>query len=284
MGNVFRVERENADWMSLSGEVLFVYAVFNPNGPTLNCIGLIDTATPACKEVFFRSLHFLVDESAILGNLDLGSASYAEDLAQLLRVAATDGAVSQALGTELISCIPSFMIGPTRQEFEGAMKEMIKTAPASEKGDWGREIYLLRKYDAMLFDRAGEELREGVEDVRRQTDLDEDAKNAFIAFSMAQWAKVQTFTDWAPNRYTSGGITDAAFDEWYDHVRSAEFIPMAVPQLLEAWVGATYTSRGRVPVKVTVEDVRDFLARFRMPLIPASWSTTSIARSMGIKP
>ena len=53
--------------MQCSGRVLLNWSIFNPNGPTVNCLGFRETGAREELEVFFRSFHFLGGEDYCLG-------------------------------------------------------------------------------------------------------------------------------------------------------------------------------------------------------------------------
>ena len=57
-------------WLQNEGRVLMTWNIFNPNGPTLNCIGSITTEDENIETIFYRWLHFLKGESYILGYID----------------------------------------------------------------------------------------------------------------------------------------------------------------------------------------------------------------------
>jgi hypothetical protein len=55
MYSIFRVHRTEGQWLQQHGRIVFSWAIVNPNGPTLSCIGLRYGASSDQVEVFCRS-------------------------------------------------------------------------------------------------------------------------------------------------------------------------------------------------------------------------------------
>ncbi|MCC6143321.1 MAG: hypothetical protein IT368_05900 [Candidatus Hydrogenedentes bacterium] len=264
MYSIFRVRRTEEHWQREAGSILFTWGIFNPHGPTLNCVGIRECGQPDQFEIFFRWLHFLGGKSFVLGYLtedegDLGS------LIEVLRHARDRDPEHPSPMVPLFNCIPSFVTLPETELQKEAMpiseiKELITGSDAFRHADWGREMYRLRKYDNRLFDRAAEEMREAVETVLQEPNLTEN-RRAFMEMTTIRYGHLPCFMNWKPGQYESRPLSDGDLDEWWTTVTRQDFMTISLLQFAQAWVGASQQAQqaGDMPVVEPFELVKNFL-------------------------
>jgi hypothetical protein len=164
--NVFPLHRSADDWLKCVGRVLVSWSIFNPNGPTIYCIGFRETGARGELEVFFRWLHFLGGEDYCLGYVNPNEPAFGEDLNEILRYAFTREAGDGLRRFALVTCVPSVVVPWVGESWIPGLRDALVKSRAIQEADWGRERYLLTKYGSQLFPRAGEETREGYEHIK----------------------------------------------------------------------------------------------------------------------
>lgn len=260
--------------------VLGSWHIFNPNGPTSNCIGFVDTDEPSIKEVFYRWLHFLHDESYTLGFVDLSADPL--ELVPILQNAILGQPSPLCPELRMVTCIPSLITRCEVEAYNDAIKKIMMQAPALQGADWGQELYYLRKYDRRLFDRAGEEVRESLEQLPPPPPDGVESQHELISMTNARHAHIPTFIDWELGQYTSAPFSAEAAETWYSRVTDHDYVYPGLVLLARAWVGAQYTVRETLPATTALDDVKEFFARFDHPLFHDSVTGDSVAADLGL--
>ena len=123
--------------MHSSGVLLLSWSIFNPSGPTINCIGLKKTEARSELEVFYRWLHFLGGEDYCLGYVNPREGDYSEDLNEVLqhafRLEAGDGLQRYALATSVPHVVVTAMEVLVDTETAGCSDEQPRD-PAGRLG------------------------------------------------------------------------------------------------------------------------------------------------------
>lgn len=263
MHNVVPLQRSAAAWLGKPGRLWLSWSIFNPNGPTVSCVGLRDTDRSGRAEVFYRWMHFLGGEDYRLGQIDVHAADSSEQLARIL----TDAFALQP-GTGLarypmVTCIPSLVVSNVAEEWLPVLRACLEKSAAIRDADWGRERYLLSKYGDRLFDRAGEELREAYERMRAEQGSDaETAASLDLMYKMYQ--QVPSFANWTAGAYASRGLQEGDFDAWWDLVTAESFWPPATAQLAHAWDNTI--KQTTLPYRTPMAEVREFFDAYGMPI------------------
>jgi hypothetical protein len=117
----------------------------------------------------------------------------------------------------MITCVPSFLTLCGLEEVNVSFKRCLMEHPEIQRADWGRELYLLDKYDSRLFDRAGEEIREGVEHSSNQQ-VGGEFQEEWVQLMYARYGHLPTFANWEPGRYRSAAFSDQAAEKWFSRV------------------------------------------------------------------
>jgi hypothetical protein len=274
-------ERIYADadyWLSKTGSVTMTWSVFNPNGPTLNTLGVFRTNTEGVMKVFYRWLHFTTDEAYIIGEIDLNSddwhKQYVSILSEAFEYAPNEGQDEQH--PVMVPCIPAFVTQAFPDGWEEIPWSLLANSPVINESDWGRESYYSRKYGADLFGRAGEELKEATQQSRA-----ENPSSEFLDFTEAKHSGVPTFVDSDPIVYDSHPITRELFDEWRERVTGEDYLGQSTFNFSQAWVGATQMTG--IPVAYQFEDVRDFLKHFDHAIWSDEFTTEALKKTLGIE-
>jgi hypothetical protein len=263
MHTVVPLQRSPSRWLRKPGRIWLSWSIFNPNGPTVSCLGLRDTAQPGRAEVFYRWMHLLGGEDYAIGQLDTGADDAREQLVAILERAF---ALQPGQGVQrfpLVTCIPSIVVANVADEWLPVLRACLERSAAVQDADWGRERYLLAKYGNRLFDRAGEELREAYERMRAEQSPDEPPRTDLDLMYML-YAQVPTFAQWEPGRYASRGMQAGDFDAWWDAITAVSFWPPATAQLAHAWDNAI--KQTTVGYRTPMAEVRDFFAAYGMPI------------------
>ncbi|MGD9387415.1 MAG: hypothetical protein PVI87_04225 [Gammaproteobacteria bacterium] len=267
MHTVVPLQRDAATWLRKPGRIWLSWSIFNPNGPTVSCVGLRDTEQSGRAEVFYRWQHFLGGEDYSLGQVNTQAADAREQLAAVFT-----GAFALRPGQGLqrfamVTCIPSLVVSNVEEDWLPVLRACLEGSAAIQAADWGRERYLLGKYGNRLFDRAGEELREAYEGMRREHDAKAERDPEIterLQHMFSVYRQVPTFADWEPGRYVSRGIQAGDFETWWNAVTALEFWPPATQQLARAWENTGRQST--LPHRTPMAEVRDFFAAYGMPI------------------
>ena len=283
MYSVFGVRRTEEHWRQEKGLVLFTWNVLNPNGPTINCVGIRDSGRDGEAEVFYRWMHFLGGESYVLGFVETSDAHYWETLIEVLRYAFGNPGLPALKRFPLITCVPSFV---TIQDtpIRPYVCELISSAQAFQVADWGRDMYYLKKYGSDFFGRAAEETREALENIKQDPDLVPESRE-FLKMTEVRRSRLPDFAGWKPNQYESKPIDKLDVDTWWQTITNDKFERSCVFQLAQAWVGAIhqfqFPGNDRV-ISEPFESARDFLSQFNHPLWGEDWSSEKLRESMGL--
>lgn len=281
--SVFKLRRSEAEWLEDRGEVLVTWHIFNPNGPTVNCVGLRETGADAEKEVFWRWMHFTGGEDYCLGYVNAAEDEWGRDLLEVLGHAFGLEAGGPLRRFPLVTCVPYAVSHSVSTDWAELLRRLFAESTAVKCADWGRERYRLAKYGSRSFDRAGEEYREAYEDLRSMPNPSV-ADSEALEMMRLMHAHQPTFANWTPDQYVSRALEHGDVEAWWDTVTSEQYLVPVLAQMAQAWVGASHQTPGTMEMTRTrFEDVRGFLAHYQHPLWPEEWSTATIAKSMGIE-
>ena len=273
-----KIAVDKSFWLEKEGKVYMTWSIFNPNGPTLSCIGSFRTDDEFIDAIFYRWLHFLKDESYILGYVDRRKNDWHKQYANILDLVFGNGP-NESKDTNspvFVTCIPSIVTESFPDEWEDLPWNLLSGAPVICQADWGRELYYLKKYGANLFDRAGEETKEALQEMKVGRPSDD-----YIKMQEIRHSQIETFTDKTPTVYESKPISKEAFDCWRQIISEDEFIGKATNQLAMAWVGAI-SMVSNMPVITQFEDVRDFLAHYKHEIWGQEYTTEKIKKIIGV--
>ena len=262
MHTVVPLQRSAARWLKRPGRIWLSWSIFNPNGPTVSCLGLRDTGRAGQAEVFYRWMHFLGGEDYALGEVDLEAEDSRDQLAAILERAF---ALQPGQGLQrfaMVTCIPSVVVSNVADEWLPVLRGCLERSAAIQEADWGRERYLLAKYGNRLFDRAGEELREAYERMCAEQPSGEQAEGLEVMY--ATYAQVPTFAQWTAGNYASRAMQAGDFEAWWDAITAVSFWPPATAQVAHAWDNAI--KQTTLPHQTSLAEVRDFFAAYGLPI------------------
>lgn len=269
--------RDSADWLESSGQILLAWSIFNPNGPTISCLGLRDTDTRNELEVFYRWFHFLGGEDYCLGYVNSKDEDFEKELAMIIHRVFTLSVDDGLKSFPLLTCIPSVMATHADENWLPIIKSAVMSSQAIREADWGRDLYLIEKYGGDLFPRAGEEVREGYEQLKADHTALGEHGNEYLQMTWLKHQHIPSFTNWIPGQYESRPFDKEDFETWWATVTDETFWPSAFFQLAQAWVGAIgQVAGGELEVKTPLEEVKDFFSHYSFPIWPESISTESI--------
>lgn len=263
MHTVVPLQRSPAEWLQRPGRIWLSWSIFNPNGPTVSCLGLRESGAAEGVEVFYRWLHMLGGEDYRLGHVDLEAADAQAQLRSILAHAFSRRAGQGFRRFPMVTCIPSLVVANVAEDWLPELRQNLEHSAAIREADWGRERYLLAKYGNRLFDRAGEELREAYERMRAEQAADEGME-AGLDLMYQTYAQIPSFADWAAGAYAGRGVQAGDFEAWWDAITAVSFWPPAAAQLAHAWDNAI--KQTTLAHHTSMAEVRDFFAAYGLPI------------------
>jgi hypothetical protein len=284
MYSIFKIHRSEDKWLEDTGTILFTWSIINPNGPTLNCVGLRNSGSPGQLEVFYRWFHFHGGESFILGYVTEGSKDISDEILQVLRYAFSQEVGRVIKRFPLVSCVPSFLTIENDGNLisSAAVRDLVSNSNAFQDADWGREIYYLKKYGDQFFSRGAEETRFALELALQDPDLSEDGRQ-YLEMTRLARGHLSGFNDWKPNQYVARPFSDGDLNFWWTTVTKVEFTTNCLIQIAEAWVGATYQVRHTIPEPTeSFEFLKGFLESHNCFLWPVDWDSAFLQKRMGL--
>ena len=269
MYNIFKLHRTEDDWLQLTGQVLMTWSIFNPNGPTLKCLGTRETGANGEQEVFYRWMHFLGGGDYCLGYFNNREEDWGQDLGEIIWHAFSADASEIGDDAPLVNTVPSFVTSTFEDQWADFCRDQIFQAAAMREADWGREQYYLQKYGNALFDRAGEEIREAYEGLLVDPDHQSEESNQFLRMMYAQHEHIPSFMNWKPGRYQSRALAEDDIKLWWDTVTTVDFGGVSAIHWAAAWAGGA--AQSGLESQTRFEDVRDFLTHFEHGLWPSDY-------------
>ena len=264
---LFRLFRTPQAWLALEGNVLMRWGLFNPNGPTLYCIGLRPTGARGEIEVFYRWMHFLGGEDYCLGYITDRHGRWMQQLSEILLDTSSMPRDRDHLSPEvwLFNNIPSFFSTLVPDDLVPAIHLALAKSPAIRTTNWARERYLLQKYGADLFGRAGEEVRETLERLKTDASHDSPSGREALGFAFAKHQHIPTFRDWVKRDIEARELADGDIEAWWETVQDINFRAAAHFAFAQAWMGASEHSGHDLAVVTPFTDVLEFLRHFNHP-------------------
>ncbi|MEG3153456.1 hypothetical protein [Sphingomonas sp. RB1R13] len=258
------VELFVGDIAALSGTVYIAWFIANPNGPTAFAMGAVETTTG--NRLFYRYMHFLKQETWLLGDLQSLISDCGNDFGALLErgVGSLDehlASVSKA-GVSVLSAIPSFVIPNENPSIWSSFQKMIGLRLANE--DWGKELFFRQTYGTDFFGRAGEEVREAYEALKSDPTTDPN----FLNFMWARYSEIPSFINWRPSKHKSQLASPAVVALWWQHAVARTTVNEGLAQFKLMWDGASglvHPSGTEVPA-LSFAEVEQFFANFQLPL------------------
>jgi hypothetical protein len=245
------------EWLRVGGKVLMTWNIFNPNGPTVNTLGLANTTEPTVKNVFWRWLHFTTEQAFSFGTVDTQLPQWWEELE--FRLLQRFGAAEVVPpGISMLTCPPSIVT--VVPGLSNAARLFQQSQVMLQGSDLPVHMYRHAKYGADLFERTTEELW-GSEAAEKRHGKRPEPKLPPLDDRLAL------------ARY------------WYESVTDPAFVEPAAVKFAIAWVGATNqaTDSDDDPlVKYRYEDVDEFLTGFEHPLLTLPMTNAQIAERFGV--
>ncbi len=259
------------------GRIYLIWAILNPNGPTLYATGIKNNENGA--SVFYRWMHPLNGETFLCQSRDSKDITYQAIYEDLCTI--TDFLAQRGEQTPL-SVIPSFVIASDDDEtIKQIGRRLIYQNAASE--DWGCEVAYSEQFGRNFFDRAGCTLRETYNKMQqRARALDDDpsdwyggaerritrkADDDMLEFIKARYGHIPAFSEASIPKYKSSSITDELFDRWWSIIDTPEHAVSGLGNLKLMWNGSkAMLSPDLAKTSRPIEDVFDFLTQFRLIL------------------
>lgn len=267
MPDIVPLQRNAAAWLEKPGRIWMSWSIFNPNGPTVSCVGLRDSDEPGRAEVFYRWMHFLGGEDYCIGHIDVNAPDANDQLARIYDKAFSTEPGQGFARFAMVTCVPSIVVANVSDDWLPILRACLERSAAIRGADWGRERYLLGKYGNALFDRAGEELREAYERMRAQQGSDPQAA-ASLDKMYQLYQQVPSFAIWTPGAYRTRAMQAGDFDAWWDVIVAESFWPSATAQLARAWENSIRQTT--LPHRTPMAEVREFFAAYGMPIFNQS--------------
>ena len=246
------------DWWNGGGSIYLLWAILNPNGPTLYAIG--HKTTPSGSRVYLRWMHMLGGKTTFAAKTreTITPDVLREDMIEISAYLAAAGEPRP------FHVIPNVLIpsGGDRELADFALA-MIRSGDAAS-ADWGRFIAYQRQFGTDFFGLAGAQLREFFEG--EQARLTSQGKSLDeLEWINARYGHIPAFREARIPPYTSSSMTPALLDEWWETVNTIEWRSASLSTLKSMWEGASGMIAGRELVPwATVEK---FISK-RFELLP----------------
>lgn len=288
MYSLFKLHRSEEKWREETGLIFFTWSIINPNGPTINCVGVRNSGCPGQLEVFYRWLHFHGGESFVLGFVSEDSPNIPADIFEVLEYAFRQEPGRVITRFPLVPCIPSFITLPEGDAANKLIKptdvkDLISNCRAFKEADWGREMYYLEKYGDRFFERAAEETRAALEQASLDPELTTEGQQ-FLEMTRLARDHLPNFKEWKPNQYVSRAFKESDSNIWWSTVTDNDFTTNCLIQIANAWVGSIYQVRHTIPSPAeSYELVKDFLEFHKCYLWPEAWNSALLREQMGLE-
>jgi hypothetical protein len=224
------------EWWDKGGRILAAWGILNPNGPTLNVLGLRDVG--GTTRFYFRWMHMLGGETTDLPAMDKPTYD------AILEGAATVDAGLRAAGKiGLFATPPHFMIFDSEDEnMEQLLLSLVvrcSDTPVDQGGpDWGAHLAYHRKFGNDFFGWAGGQLGRLFDEKTADARQRGEEPSEMIRMLGLRYGHIPAFRDRQGPQFAPSPITAELLDEWWTTATTREARRQALAHLCAMWEGA----------------------------------------------
>jgi hypothetical protein len=226
------------DWWDGGGLIHLLWAILNPNGPTLYAIG--HKTTPSGSRVYLRWMHMLGGKTTFAAKTrqTISPDILREDMDEISAYLATAGEPGP------FHVIPDMLVpsGGDRELADLAL-DMIRSGDAAS-ADWGCFIAYQRQFGTDFFGLAGAQVREYFEGERAKLEYEGKSLDE-LKWINIRYGHIPEFREAIIPPYTSSPLTPALLDEWWKTVNTKEWRTASLATLKSMWEGASGMIAGR---------------------------------------
>ena len=226
------------DWWDGGGRIYLLWAILNPNGPTLYAIGY--KTTSGGSRLYLRWMHMLGGKTTFAATTreTITPDIIREDMDEIRAYLAAAGESGP------FHTIPNILI-PSGGDpgLADLALDMIRSGDAAS-ADWGRFIAYQGQFGTDFFGLGGAQLREFFEG--EQARLTSQGKSLDeLEWINARYGHIPAFREARIPPYTSSRMTPALLDEWWKTVNTIEWRSASLSTLKSMWEGASGMIAGR---------------------------------------
>lgn len=231
---------------------LFGYGIFNPMGPTLNMISLLEHPEAHNSFIHLRMLSPFLQTSNIFAVLPANPSK--EHLLDIISIAF---AQSQNSDTALVTSLPTFLLhSGCKDHFIISIFSLRRHVMKNRRVfEVQKNLRLLRQFEGKPWDRAAFETKTGLE-------------NALETLRIKSAEKSTT----APQPQTVSDEETAIVDDWLHHLTNPSHFKYEMQGFLQAWSGSiqyqnrTGIDKPAIPLDGMIKEITFFNPAFAMQL------------------
>lgn len=230
-----RIVDTRQEWWTGDGRIFLTWAILNPNGPTLYCLGSHEVG--GGHRTYFRWLH-------MLGGVTTWAAHAREEVTyQDIYDDAT--AIREHLQAQgdlgPFHIIPNFVMASGNDEtLQRIAVRLVREGQAGLTQDWGRFMAYQRRFGEDFFGRAGAEIRSFYE--RRKSEHESEGTPIDeLRMIEARYGHLDAFRNAKIPAVTSSPMTNLLLDEWWASMDSDNYRATSLSALRTMWEGACKT-------------------------------------------
>jgi hypothetical protein len=234
-------------------------------------------------------MHFTASETYVLEELSPSGEASADFVAQsvdaliALRDRLEEKGIDVAPGSQPL---PTFVKLNGNAVIDRCLRHLMANGPGAQAKDWGAELYYIKKYGTDLLGRAGEQVREEYDKMEYESLTNPQIDPDFLRYTWLRHEQIDTFRDRSPGAYLSQPFSEAAFDEWWSTISSADFVGRALAEFAQAWVGSMKFIQDGEFFETLEKEARlldyphlaQFFYDFHHSILPPDWGITDDAR------
>lgn len=243
-GELFEpIELKDADFVARDGTILIGWAIFNPNGPTFSCVGLLPTEDPEVDLLFYRMLNPFMQSSCTFAALRGSECDSGEMLERLLApLFGRNHIGAENWSYPLFGGLPTVAFVVGSDEARDAIAGWFWSNVALAEEDFVTASWRMRAFPLSPWERVGAERDEALASM---TD------DGLLAIPR-----------------TGGPATPEEFTDWWSLVTSADTLYSEFYCIPGAWFGAIDHAPGALGASddYTFWQLDDFVARYGVTL------------------
>lgn len=246
------------DWADGEGQILLIWGILNPDGPTLYALGFRKIEGVDC--IFFRWLHMLGGRTYVQTPITGKAITYADIYEGARLIAAHLSARGEPTP---FATIPDFLMAAGQDEAMVDMAEELIAADAAAEADWGKSLAYVNTFHTDFFSKAGCEIRAVYDALRARHDLSE-AEQLHLNFMESRYGRLPFFANAKPLLFRSAPLSPELYEEWWQTINQAEWQGAAIRTLGAMWRGASSMLSGLDGMRLTpFEHVVEFLSSYK---------------------
>jgi len=255
-----RIVDVKCEWWDGEGQIILIWGILNPNGPTLYVLG--SRKFDGKQRIFFRWMHMLGGCTTYAAR-PVESITYQgiyEDAESIHRHLVREGEQG------LFHVIPCFLYGHGNDALARIAKRLLSNGAAASANS-GRHMAYVRQFGSNFFAMAGAEIRDTYESMLAEARTKREEPSEFLKMTEMRYGHIPDFKDAKIPSWTEAPMTPDLLEEWWRIVGSVEYSGLALGAMTSMWKGAsTMLSDDMKATLVPWDSIIGFLGRYGLKL------------------